>query len=168
MEAIEIGRKGSPKTIYFSEVANSDRRNLRLQFLQSLPMLTTGILFFVDITSTPARLAEALDELTYALTYTHLKGCRIRYLGIVLNKQDLLVPAGRSVVIGTRNQVQEALGNFERSQPECLFPWDILGDGLVSVKTGIGMKEVLAGLIAGLKEDERPKQKKALFSSKAG
>lgn len=76
----------------FSEVGGTDRRNIRLQFVQSLPLLGISILFFIDVTSSPEALRAAFEELVYALSYTQARGCSIHYLGVVLNKQDLLNP----------------------------------------------------------------------------
>lgn len=90
MEEVLINKKGD--TIVFSEVGGTDRRNIRLQFLQSLPTLGVSILFFIDVTSPQKLLREAFEELIYVISYTQARGCQIHYLGIVLNKQDLLNP----------------------------------------------------------------------------
>lgn len=92
VEEVLINKKGD--TITFSEVGGTNRRNIRLQFLQSLPLLGISILFFIDVTSSPDALQAALEELIYVISYTQARGCSIHYLGVVLNKQDLLDPPG--------------------------------------------------------------------------
>lgn len=92
VEEVLINKKGD--TITFSEVGGTNRRNIRLQFLQSLPLLGISILFFIDVTSSPDVLRAAFEELIYVISYTQSRGCNIHYLGVVLNKQDLLDPPG--------------------------------------------------------------------------
>lgn len=92
VEEVLINKKGD--TITFSEVGGTNRRNIRLQFLQSLPLLGISILFFIDVTSSPDALRAAFEELIYVISYTQSRGCSIHYLGVVLNKQDLLDPPG--------------------------------------------------------------------------
>lgn len=92
VEEVIINKKGD--TITFSEVGGTNRRNIRLQFLQSLPLLGISILFFIDVTSSPDVLRAAFEELIYVISYTQARGCSIHYLGVVLNKQDLLDPPG--------------------------------------------------------------------------
>lgn len=88
VEEVTVNKKG--ETITFIEVGGTNRRGIRLQFLQVIPGQRISIIFFIDITSSPETLRKAFEELLYVISYTQERACSIHYLGVVLNKQDLL------------------------------------------------------------------------------
>ncbi|KAH8149720.1 uncharacterized protein LAJ45_06351 [Morchella importuna] len=88
VEEVVVNKKG--ETITFIEVGGTNRRGIRLQFLKAMPGQAISILFFIDVTSSPEALQKAFEELVYVITYTQERACSIHYLGVVLNKQDLL------------------------------------------------------------------------------
>ncbi|KAI5850220.1 hypothetical protein DFP73DRAFT_538631 [Morchella snyderi] len=69
-----------------------------------MPGQAISILFFIDVTSSPEVLQKAFEELLYVITYTQERSCSIHYLGVVLNKQDLLNSPPTSLVGNTRKK----------------------------------------------------------------
>ncbi|PWW76851.1 hypothetical protein C7212DRAFT_363451 [Tuber magnatum] len=162
----------SNQIINFTEIGNSDRRNFRLQFLRLEPIPPTSLLFFIDSSRGDSGVAKSLEELAYALMYARDRGCRVRYLGIVLNKQDLLLSGddqwrGRGKVVEgmvceTMKQLLPRLQE-KRDAQELVVPlrWEVFGDG-VSMKTGAGVERILKGVGAGIMMEEEEEQGEAL------
>ena len=143
-----------------TEIASSDRRNFRLQFIHLAPLSPIGLLFFIDASRRdPEIIMKSLEELVYALTYARSRECRVRYLGIVLNKQDLLFGGddrwreGLEVVKGmVCDTMKKLLSQQQEKQdpPELVAPlrWEVFDHG-VSMKTGTGVERILRGLELG-------------------
>ncbi|KAF8542703.1 hypothetical protein BDD12DRAFT_332212 [Trichophaea hybrida] len=91
IEELPVTRKTS---LVLSDIGGSDRREVRLHFLHSVPILDLSILFFIDTSAPLATLPSVLEDLVYHVTYARNRAGGTRYIGIVLNKQDLLVPGG--------------------------------------------------------------------------
>lgn len=77
----------SKTSLVFSDIGKSDRREARLHFLADVPILDLSILYFVDASAPAAELPAALEDLAYHVAYA---ADRTKYVGVVLNKQDLL------------------------------------------------------------------------------
>lgn len=74
-----------------SDIGGSDRREVRLHFLHSVPILDLSILFFIDASAPLAQLPAVLEDLVYHVTYARNRAGGTKYVGVVLNKQDLLL-----------------------------------------------------------------------------
>ena len=72
-----------------SDIGGSNRREVRLHFLHPVP----SILFFIDASAPLAQLPAVLEDLVYHVTYARNRAGGTKYVGVVLNKQDLLAPA---------------------------------------------------------------------------
>lgn len=84
----------SRTSLIFSDVGGSEaRREARLHFLNSVPIDDLSILFFIDASAPLEELPCTLDELVYLVSYARSRGGHTKYLGIVINKQDLLTGA---------------------------------------------------------------------------
>ncbi|KAG0640006.1 hypothetical protein HOY80DRAFT_1009279 [Tuber brumale] len=147
----------SDQIINFIEIASSDRRNFRLQFPRLTPLPPIALLFFIDVSrGDPGVIMKSLEELIYALKYAKSRECQVRYLGIVLNKQDLLGNRWRGplqVVEGVVCEAMEGLLSQQQGKQDVqdLVPlcWEVFGDG-VSMKTGTGVERILKGVGAGI------------------
>ncbi|RPA89871.1 hypothetical protein L873DRAFT_1754505, partial [Choiromyces venosus 120613-1] len=158
--------------INFTEIASSDRRNFRLQFLRSRPPAPIAVLFFIDASKRdPEVIMKSLEELVYALMYARSRECRVLYLGIVLNKQDLLLGGddrrvgvrGLEVLKGMVGDTMKKLLSQQQQKEEqrdvqelVVVPqrWEVFADG-VSMKTGVGVERILSGVGAGVMIEER-------------
>jgi len=143
----------------FIEIARSDRRNFRLQFMHLAPLSPIGLLFFIDTSRRDPEIMKSLEELVYALMYARSRECRVRYLGIVLNKQDLLLGGddrwrgGLEVVKGMVCDTMKELLSQQQEKQEALelvapLRWEVFDHG-VSMKTGTGVERILRGLELG-------------------
>lgn len=136
-----------------------DRRDFRLHFL-STPTQPVSILYFIDANCTLPQLANALEMLVYAVTYAQGRG-GVSYVGIVLNRQDLLpdedVGIERGVFVGGRRQrveqvkreveeVMEMVCSFGMAGEKAMrmLRWEVLSgyDSGISGKMGWGVAEV--------------------------
>jgi len=143
----------------FIEIARSDRRNFRLQFMHLAPLSPIGLLFFIDTSRRDPEIMKSLEELVYALMYARSRECRVRYLGIVLNKQDLLLGGddrwrgGLEVVKRMVCDTMKELLSQQQEKQEALelvapLRWEVFDHG-VSMKTGTGVERILRGLELG-------------------
>ncbi|CUS07718.1 unnamed protein product [Tuber aestivum] len=158
----------SNQIINFTEIASSDRRNFRLQFLHLKPLSSIALLFFIDSSRGDPEAMKSLEELAYAIMYARSRECRIRYLGIVLNKQDLLLGGDdqrrerlqviKGMVCETMKQLLSRQQEKQDAQ-ELVVPlrWEVFGDG-VSMKTGAGVERILKGVGAGIRIEEEGEQ----------
>ncbi|KAG0131302.1 hypothetical protein HOY82DRAFT_485302 [Tuber indicum] len=158
----------SNQTINFTEIARSDRRNFRLQFPHLTPLSPIALLFFIDVSrGDPGVIMKSLEELVYALEYVRSRECQVRYLGIVLNKQDLLGDRWRGPLQVVEEVVCETMeGLLSRQQvkqdaQELVVPlrWELFGDG-VSMKTSAGVERILRGVGAGIMTEEEAQGEK--------
>jgi hypothetical protein len=159
VEELPVTRKTS---LVLSDIGGSDRREVRLHFLHSVPILDLSILFFIDASAPLATLPSVLEDLVYHVTYARNRAGGTRYVGVVLNKQDLLSPAGdrekeyqgaslndrATVVERIKEEVHKVMAQVMKvpllDAREDTMRWEVLDgkkDG-ISAKTGVGVKDV--------------------------
>ncbi|KAI5816145.1 P-loop containing nucleoside triphosphate hydrolase protein, partial [Pyronema omphalodes] len=150
IEELEVTRKTS---LVFSDIGSSDRREVRLHFLHSVPIQDLSILYFVDASAPSETLPTVLEDLVYHVTYARNRtgGKGTKYIGIVLNKQDLIGPRDRAYLVQElKTEVDKVMhmvmkeqikGN--RNEKDSML-WEVLDGGKmgISAKNGEGVKEV--------------------------
>jgi hypothetical protein len=145
VEELQVTTKSS---LIFSDISG-DRRSVRLHFLNEVPMQELAILFFIDAAAPVERLPATLEDLVYAVAYAiHRSGSvgggdgGTKYVGVVLNKQDLLEEGGEGVRV--LEKIKEEVGFVMRDvlelEGQTAIRWEVL-EG-VSAKTGDGVKDV--------------------------
>jgi hypothetical protein len=103
-----------------------------------------------------------LEDLVYSVTYARSRASgRLRYVGVVLNKQDLLKSeAERTEVVGRITQeVGEAMRHVEDTQlqREGALNWEVLNGGRegMNCETGAGVKGVFDAVARAVHGVER-------------
>ncbi|KAI5855712.1 hypothetical protein BZA05DRAFT_389428 [Tricharina praecox] len=158
----EFPISGSSSSLVFSDIGGSDRRELRLHFLHAVPILDLCILFFIDVTASLEELPNTLKDLAYAVTYARSRaGYGTKFVGVVLNKQDLLredeiVRSGR--VARITREVRGAMKEFVGKDGEAGLKWEVLDGGVegISASTGVGVKDVLMTVVNAVFDGEVP------------
>lgn len=103
----------SKTSLIFSDIGGSSRRDIRLHFLHSVPILDLSLLFFIDVSTGPDALAVALEDLVYAVSYAHSRTGGLRYVGVVLNQQDKLAAASETRYDTVQRIKQDAVDALE-------------------------------------------------------
>ncbi|KAI5780437.1 hypothetical protein EDC01DRAFT_633311 [Geopyxis carbonaria] len=163
----------SKTSIVLSDIGGTDYRNIRLHFLNSVAILDLSILFFLDVSATPVELANAFGHLVYSVTYARTRlppGSELKFVGIVLNKQDALHSdsavrhLGENIIDVVEEYAEKVTGEHHehhgRHRAEVVaelrarvmtvmtdlepLNWKLLDGGAkgISTKTGVGVKPV--------------------------
>jgi GTPase SAR1 family protein len=164
VEELEVTRKTS---LVFSDIGGSDRREVRLHFLNSVPIQDLSILYFVDASAPIDTLPGVLQELVYHVTYARNRAGGTKYVGIVLNKQDLIGPRDRAYMVQElKTEVDKVMAMIMKEplleKKNDTMMWEVLDGGKlgISAKTGEGVKEVfntVAKAVFGVEEKHQPK-----------
>ncbi|CCX07130.1 P-loop containing nucleoside triphosphate hydrolase protein [Pyronema domesticum] len=164
IEELEVTRKTS---LVFSDIGGSDRREVRLHFLNSVPIQDLSILYFVDASAPIDTLPGVLEELVYHVTYARHRAGGTKYVGIVLNKQDLIGPRDRAYMVQELKTEVDKVMEMIMKEPllekkDDTMMWEVLDGGKlgISAKTGEGVKEVfntVAKAVFGVEEKHQPK-----------
>jgi hypothetical protein len=150
VEELQVTAKAS---LIFSDISG-ERRYVRLHFLNEVPMQELAILFFIDASAPVEQLPDTLEDLVYAVAYAIHRsgggGGGMKYVGVVLNKQDLLEGAEEQGRVLER--IKEEVGFVMRDvldlEGQEGIRWEVL-DG-VSAKTGDGVKDVFDTIVKAL------------------
>jgi len=137
-------------SLIFSDIGACNRREVRLHFLHAVPILDLSILFFIDVSASFSELPCTIVDLDYCVSYARSRaGYGTKYVGIVLNKQDLLLDdevsrSGR--VARITREVNVVMSGVAVGNPEVgELKWEVLdgGTGGISASTGQGVDGVL-------------------------
>lgn len=84
----------STTSLVFTDISGAaDRRTVRLHFLQSAQISDMSMLFFIDASAPPSQLRNVLSDMVYYITFAYRRSpTLLKYVGIVVNKQDMLLP----------------------------------------------------------------------------